>query len=205
MLSNMTPFGGRLVTEVIGCKAENPTSLPDSAPSRVQYYPTQYGYDPENAPHKFIRMRLNNGIVPLATIKGGMVSHKFSTTCPGRRINANTRAFLLSARIAGQMPCVGWAAFWKVRQMLMRSAITSMPGECPPSSTTLAGSQPWASMVQLSQHRANYFVVNAALGTTRSLILRMERIMMELFLHKCVDRESDVGFGLYIRPSRWVS
>jgi len=74
VLSNMTPFGGRLVTEVIGCKAQDPTSLPDNAPSRVQYYPTQYGYDPENAPYKFIRMRLNNGIVPLATIKGGMVS-----------------------------------------------------------------------------------------------------------------------------------
>lgn len=37
----------------------------------VAYTPTQYGYDPANATHKFIRMRLNNGILPLNTIRGG--------------------------------------------------------------------------------------------------------------------------------------
>jgi hypothetical protein len=68
ILSNLTPFGARLITETIGC------SSPDPAPvekSRVAYTPGQYGYDPKNATHKFIRMRLNNGIVPLNTIRGG--------------------------------------------------------------------------------------------------------------------------------------
>lgn len=68
ILSNMTPFGARLVTEVIGC------SVPDPAPVKhhhVQYTPTGYGYDPANANSKFIRMRLNNGILPLNTIRGG--------------------------------------------------------------------------------------------------------------------------------------
>lgn len=67
-LSHMTPFGGRLVTEVIGCAAADP---PEVA-SRVQYYATQYGYDAADAPNKFIRMRLNNGILPLKTISGKM-------------------------------------------------------------------------------------------------------------------------------------
>lgn len=68
VLSHLTPFGARLITEVIGCSSSNPT--PVRAP-RTQYYPTQYGYDPANATNKFIRMRLNNGILPLNTIRGG--------------------------------------------------------------------------------------------------------------------------------------
>lgn len=66
-LSNMTPFGARLTTEVIGCKA----ATPSAQPYRTQYYPTQYGYNATDAPHKFIRMRLNDGILPLNTIRGG--------------------------------------------------------------------------------------------------------------------------------------
>jgi hypothetical protein len=38
----------------------------------VQYTPTQYDYNPANATNKFIRMHLNNGILPLNTIRGGM-------------------------------------------------------------------------------------------------------------------------------------
>jgi hypothetical protein len=68
VLSRLTPFGGRLITEVIGCADADPT--PQHA-FRTNYYPTQYGYDPANATNKFIRMRLNNGILPLDTIRGG--------------------------------------------------------------------------------------------------------------------------------------
>ncbi|KAK0286942.1 hypothetical protein LTR35_004411 [Friedmanniomyces endolithicus] len=68
VLSNMTPFGARLITEVIGCAAPSPTAVHSH---RTQYYPTQYGYNPANATHKFIRMRLNNGILPLDTIRTG--------------------------------------------------------------------------------------------------------------------------------------
>ena len=68
ILSHMTPFGGRLITELIGCADSNPTAQHDF---RTYYYPTQYGYKASNAPNKFIRMRLNNGILPLDTIRGG--------------------------------------------------------------------------------------------------------------------------------------
>lgn len=68
ILSKMTPFGGRLVTEVIGCSSPEPVAVHNH---RTQYYPTQYGYNPANATNKFIRMRLNNGILPLDTLRGG--------------------------------------------------------------------------------------------------------------------------------------
>lgn len=67
ILSTMTPFGGRLITEVIGCASADPLAVHDF---RTQYYPTQYGYNSENATNKFIRMRLNNGILPINTIRG---------------------------------------------------------------------------------------------------------------------------------------
>lgn len=67
-LAKMTPFGGRLITEVIGCSSPNPTAVHNH---RTQYTPTQYGYNPTNATNKFVRMRLNNGILPLDTIRGG--------------------------------------------------------------------------------------------------------------------------------------
>ncbi|KAF2766669.1 phosphoglycerate mutase-like protein [Teratosphaeria nubilosa] len=67
-LSHLTPFGARLVTEVIGCDCANPTAVHDQ---RTYYYSSQYGYNTANATHKFIRQRLNNGIVPLDTIRGG--------------------------------------------------------------------------------------------------------------------------------------
>ena len=78
ILSQITPFGARLVTEVIGCAASDPAPVADA---RVQYYPTQYGYDPENAPHKFIRMRLNDGILPLDTIRGGKCEGRSDGLC----------------------------------------------------------------------------------------------------------------------------
>lgn len=73
-LSKMTPFGGRLVTEVIGCTSAFPPSLPLASSNRTQYYSGQYGYNAAAATHKFVRLRLNNGIVPLATIANKMVS-----------------------------------------------------------------------------------------------------------------------------------
>lgn len=68
ILSHMTPFGGRLITEVIGCASPDPVAV---NAHRTQYTPTQYGYNPANATHKFIRMRLNNAILPLETIRTG--------------------------------------------------------------------------------------------------------------------------------------
>lgn len=78
ILSHMTPFGGRLITEVIGCASANPA--PVSA-HRTVYYPTQYGYNPNNATNKFIRFRLNNGVLPVSTIRGGACGNRTDGMC----------------------------------------------------------------------------------------------------------------------------
>ena len=68
ILSTITPFAARLITEVVGCSSADPEAV--SQP-RTYYTPGQYGYDASNASNKFIRMRLNDGILPLSTIRGG--------------------------------------------------------------------------------------------------------------------------------------
>ncbi|KJK77109.1 hypothetical protein H634G_07530 [Metarhizium anisopliae BRIP 53293] len=68
-LSKLTPFGSNLITEVIGCGTSNPDPVNIS---RISYSPTQYRYNASSSSHKFIRMRLNNGILPLNTIRGGL-------------------------------------------------------------------------------------------------------------------------------------
>lgn len=77
-LAKMTPFGGRLITEVIGCSSPNPTAVHKH---RTQYYPSQYGYNAANATSKFVRMRLNNGILPLDTIRGGFCQGRTDGLC----------------------------------------------------------------------------------------------------------------------------
>lgn len=79
-LSHLTPFGARLITETIGCSSTDPVPIKDP---RVSYTPTQYGYNPANATHKFVRMRLNNGIVPLNTIRGGACGNATSGRIDG--------------------------------------------------------------------------------------------------------------------------
>jgi hypothetical protein len=81
ILSKLTPFSARLVTEVIGCGSSNPTPNPMS---QTQYYPSQYGYNAANATYKFLRMRLNNGILPLSTIRGGYCGNRTDGMCPLR-------------------------------------------------------------------------------------------------------------------------
>ena len=78
VLSRLTPFGGKLITEVVGCADAEPTAQHDH---RTYYYPTQYGYDASNAPYKFIRMRANNGILPLDTIRGGYCGGRTDGLC----------------------------------------------------------------------------------------------------------------------------
>lgn len=77
-LSKMTPFGARLITEVIGCNSATPAVVHSH---RTQYYPSQYGYNATTATHKFIRMRLNNGILPLSTIRGGLCAGRSDGMC----------------------------------------------------------------------------------------------------------------------------
>ncbi|KAI9642401.1 hypothetical protein NHQ30_009205 [Ciborinia camelliae] len=78
IVSHLTAFGSRLMTETIGCSSANPTA---EKTSKVQYTPTQYGYNPANATHKFVRMRLNTGILPLDTIRGGACKGRVDGMC----------------------------------------------------------------------------------------------------------------------------
>ena len=78
ILGHMTPFAAKLVTEVIGCGSSNPTAVSNS---RTYTNPSQFGYIPTNATHKFIRMRLNNGILPLSTIRGGQCGNRTDGMC----------------------------------------------------------------------------------------------------------------------------
>jgi hypothetical protein len=77
-MSRITPFGAKLITEVIGCAAPDPVAVRDR---RTYYYPEQYGYDKSNATNKFVRMRLNNGILPLDTIRGGKCEGRSDGLC----------------------------------------------------------------------------------------------------------------------------
>ncbi|KAF2490043.1 3-phytase [Lophium mytilinum] len=78
ILSRITPFTARLITEVIGCSDAEPGTQSEA---RTQYSPGQYGYSASNATHKFIRMRLNNGILPLSTIRGGGCAGRTDGLC----------------------------------------------------------------------------------------------------------------------------
>lgn len=80
ILSHMTPFGARLITEVIGCSSSTPSPV---AYSRISYTPGQYGYDPSNATNKFVRMRLNNGILPLNSLREGSCGNATSGRVDG--------------------------------------------------------------------------------------------------------------------------
>ena len=79
ILSNLTPFAARMVTEVVGCGSSNP---PPNNVSQTQYTPTQYGYNAGNATYKYIRIRLNNGILPLSTIRGSYCGDRPDGLCP---------------------------------------------------------------------------------------------------------------------------
>ncbi len=77
--TNIIPYAARIITEKIGCVSSNPTATNSN---RTQYTPTQYGYSAENAVYKFIRMRLNSGILPLETIRGGYCVGRTDGLCP---------------------------------------------------------------------------------------------------------------------------
>ncbi|KAK4088553.1 multiple inositol polyphosphate phosphatase-like protein [Purpureocillium lilacinum] len=105
ILSHLTPFGANLITETIGCSSADPAAVWDR---RVQYSPTQYGYDAANASHKFIRMRLNNGILPLHTIRGGLCGNTTSGRVDGL---CELSAFLKSQEDAYKLSNYDYACF----------------------------------------------------------------------------------------------
>jgi hypothetical protein len=77
--THIIPYAAHMITEKIGCASSSPTEV---STAYTQYTPTQYGYSASNAPFKFIRMRLNNGIVPIATIRGGYCAGRGDGLCP---------------------------------------------------------------------------------------------------------------------------
>ena len=94
ILSHLTPFGGRLITEVIGCTSANPAPM---TTHRTQYYPTQYGYNATSATNKFIRMRLNNGVLPLSEIRGGLCAGRTDGMCPmAKFVESQANAYAMS-------------------------------------------------------------------------------------------------------------
>ncbi|UNI24664.1 3-phytase [Purpureocillium takamizusanense] len=105
ILSQLTPFGANLITETIGCSSPDPAAVWDR---RVSYSPTQYGYDAANATHKFIRMRLNNGILPLHTIRGGLCGNATSGRVDGL---CELSAFLKSQEDAYKLSNYNYACF----------------------------------------------------------------------------------------------
>ena len=87
---------------MIGCDCADPKSVKKH---RTQYYPTQYGYDPNTASHKFIRMRLNNGILPLTSIPGGACKGRTDGLCAmDKFLESQEQA---SARANYQYACFG--------------------------------------------------------------------------------------------------
>ncbi len=78
ILSELTPFGAKLITETIACAVPDPHEVKNA---RVYYTPDQYGYNAANATYKFVRMRVNNGIVPLASIRGGACEGRGDGMC----------------------------------------------------------------------------------------------------------------------------
>lgn len=79
ILSRLTPFGSRLITEVIGCTSPNPNVNPYHS---TIYSQTANGYNAGNATYKFIRQRLNHGILPLDSIRGGACEGRSDGLCP---------------------------------------------------------------------------------------------------------------------------
>ncbi|CAF0885280.1 unnamed protein product [Adineta steineri] len=66
--SLMSPFGGQLITEKISCMSSTPletNSIHTKSSSSQNSYSTKY---------KFVRMKLNNAILPLDTIRNGFCS-----------------------------------------------------------------------------------------------------------------------------------
>lgn len=100
-LAHLTPFGARLITEVIGCSSPNPEAVKNS---RVSYTPGQYGYDASNATNKFIRMRLNNGILPLDSLREGSCQGRTDGLCA-------LNDFLTTQKNAGQLANYDYACF----------------------------------------------------------------------------------------------
>ncbi|KAK6334071.1 hypothetical protein TWF696_002573 [Orbilia brochopaga] len=82
IVSHLIPSGARLVTEVVGCAAANPTAVHHK---RQVYYQSQYGYNASISTNKFIRMRLNNGILPLSSIRGGACAGRSDGLCEIQR------------------------------------------------------------------------------------------------------------------------
>lgn len=67
------------MTEVIGCSPPSPAAEPYHS---TIYSRTANGYNAANATYKFVRQRLNNGVLPLDSIRGGACEGRTDGLCP---------------------------------------------------------------------------------------------------------------------------
>lgn len=79
-ISHLIPFAAKLTTEVIECDSPHPKPVKHE---RVHYYASQYGYsdDMKGYKHRFIRMKLNGGVLPLSSIRGGACKGRSDELC----------------------------------------------------------------------------------------------------------------------------
>ncbi|GAA97383.1 uncharacterized protein L969DRAFT_87329 [Mixia osmundae IAM 14324] len=82
ILSQLTPFGTALVTEVYTCSSASPAEV---SYSETHYTREQNGWTETNATHTFVRMRWNNAILPLATMDTGVCSDRSDGFCSVRK------------------------------------------------------------------------------------------------------------------------
>jgi hypothetical protein len=108
MVSHLTPFGTRLETEVLGCTSATPEVRNTAS---TIYSIGQNGYKPAHAPHKFIRIRWNNGILPLDTVPGGFCTRS-DGLCPLDR-------FIQSQASASELANYQYACFgnWTLNEL----------------------------------------------------------------------------------------
>lgn len=64
---------------MIGCSSPSPAANPHHA---AAYSRGANGYRPSAAAHKFVRQRLNHGILPLDSIRGGACAGRTDGLCP---------------------------------------------------------------------------------------------------------------------------
>lgn len=101
VLSHLTPFGAHLVTEVYGCADADPDA---ATAHQTLYKRADTGYNASVATNKFVRMRLNEGILPLHTIRGGLCAGRTDGLCP-------LDSFLASQANASAMANYQYACF----------------------------------------------------------------------------------------------
>ncbi len=82
-ISNIGPSGTNLVTEVISCDEDDPKPVKEANPWTTT---TGSARISETGGYKFVRIRLNRGILPLDSIRGGACKSRSDGMCPIEKV-----------------------------------------------------------------------------------------------------------------------